>query len=184
MIDHGYGVTLGPLEESNLELMRAWRNDYAIWKTCRQNDLINAPSHKKWFERVCQDPTIKMYEIRHKGLEFPIGVCGLTSIDLYNRRAEFSVYIDPAHQGKGFAKMALKTLLAHAFKTLGLETVWGETFAGNSAISTFEKIGFKREGTRRNFYFREGRFLDAYLVSILASEWRAACSPVTSSQSA
>lgn len=172
MIDHGYGVYLDPLEERNLETMRGWRNNYAIWKTCRQNDVINAPSHRKWFEKVCNDPSIKMYEIHHKDVQSPIGVCGLTSIDLYNRRAEFSIYIDPIRQEQGHAKAALRTLLSHAFKTLGLNSVWGESFAGNKALSTFEKIGFKHDGLLRAFYFRDGKYLDAHRVSMLASEWK------------
>lgn len=172
MIDHGKGVTLEPVEEKNLETLRKWRNDYAIWKTCRQNDLIDAPSHRRWFERISLDPTIKMYQIHHKDVDGPIGVCGLTSIDLYNRRAEFSVYIDPIRQGAGFGSAALKTLLSHGFLTLGLNSIHGETFEGNRAIEAFERLGFTKEGTRRAFYFRGGKFLDAHLVSMLASEWK------------
>jgi RimJ/RimL family protein N-acetyltransferase len=171
MIDHGFGtVMLGPLEESNLELYRNWRNDYAVWKTCRQNDLIDSSAQRRWFERVSKDPEIKMYEVHSKHAEGPFGVCGLTSIDLYNRRAEFSLYIAPKHQGRGLGKHALQTLLVHAFKTLGLNCVWGETFEGNPALDMFLEIGFQIEGTRRQFYYREGRFLDAILVGALRSD--------------
>jgi RimJ/RimL family protein N-acetyltransferase len=172
MIDHGYGVQLGPIEAHNLDLLRSWRNMYSIWKSCRQNDLIDSLSQKRWFERISADPSIKMYEIRVEGRDVPMGVCGLTSIDLNNRRAEFSLYIAPMHQRDGMGTRTLKTLLAHGFKTLGLNSIWGETFEGNHAITMFEKIGFKTEGTRRQFYFRDGKFLDATLVSMLASEFK------------
>jgi RimJ/RimL family protein N-acetyltransferase len=36
---------------------------------------------------------------------------------------------------------------------------------------SYEKVGFRLEGTRRQSYFRNGRFHDAYLMAILESEW-------------
>jgi ribosomal-protein-alanine N-acetyltransferase len=95
-----------------------------------------------------------------------LGVCGLTSMDLINRRAEFSLYIGPEFQGQGFGKNALKTLLAHGFRNYGLNRIWGESFEGNPAIAMFESLGFEPEGIRKEFYFKGGKFIDAYLFSI------------------
>jgi RimJ/RimL family protein N-acetyltransferase len=113
-----------------------------------------------------------MYEIRNPESLTPLGVCGLTSIDLYNRHAEFSLYIAPQLQGDGLGTRALKTLLAYGFKTLGLNSIWGETFQGNHALKMFEQMGFKIEGSRRDFYFRDGKYIDAVLVSMQASEFK------------
>lgn len=101
-----------------------------------------------------------------------IGVCGLTSIDMTNRRAEFSLYLIPSYQGKHLGSKALTILLEHAFNNLGLMQVWGEVFEGNPAIESFEKLGFKRDGVRRDFYFRDGKFINANLISIKDDEWR------------
>lgn len=99
------------------------------------------------------------------------GVCGFTSIDLVNRRAEFSIYIDPKLKGGLLGTRSLKTLLAHGFKNFGFNSIWGETFEHNPAAKLFEKLGFTTEGRRRDFYFRDGKFIDAILVSIKAEEW-------------
>lgn len=165
-------ITLGPLIYDNLELYRSWRNDYEIWKWCRQNDYINEQAHQKWFDRSCESKSIKMYEILCDKKEPKcVGVCGLTDIDMLNRRAEFSLYINPKYQSLGYGKNALKALLKHGFLHYGFQTIWGETFDGNPASSSFEKIGMKKDGTRRNFYFREGRFIDCHLYSITREEW-------------
>jgi hypothetical protein len=100
-----------------------------------------------------------------------VGVCGLTSIDWVNRRAEFSLYIDPDRQKDGLGKAALQTLLHHGFMTLGLNCIWGETFDLNPAAKLFEGLGFIKEGSRRDFYYRDGRFIDAHLYSLLRRHW-------------
>ena len=168
MLSYILGVELRPLSMADAEVARLWRNDEAIWKWCRQNDLISHHQQMEWYKRQGSDPQIKMYSI-YAANEF-VGVCGLTSIDHVNSRAEFSLYIAPEHQRMGYARKALKCLLMHAFKNLGLNLVWGETFDGNPAAKMFEELGFKKEGTRREFYFKEGKRIDCHLYSILASE--------------
>lgn len=170
MIDHGFGVRLGPVDSTHGEMLRAWRNDPRVWATCRQNDLISDRDQRAWFEKQSVDPSIRMYLIYDVNKQ-PVGVCGLTSIDPWNRRAEFSLYIGPEHQGKGLARSALKTMFTHGFKTLNLHLIWGESFAGNKACELFKKIGMTMEGIRRDFYFRGGRYLDAHLFSVRADEW-------------
>lgn len=171
MIDYGFGVSLGPVDRAHLERMRAWRNDPRIFSWCRQNGQISDLDQERWFEKQNSDPSIRMFLIYGESQTLPIGVCGLTSIDLVNRRAEFSLYIAPDKQQMGFGRAALKTLLHWGFKMLGLNIIWGETYEGNPARSLFESLGFKYEGTRREFYYRDGKFTDAHLLSLRSDEW-------------
>lgn len=172
MITYGFGVSLGPLDRVQIQKIRAWRNDPQIYKWCRQTDLIADADQEDWFERQRKDPGTRMYLIHAAGGD-PVGVCGLTSIDHINRRAEFSLYIAPEHQKAGLGRLALQTLLTHGFSALNLHVIWGETFDGNPAAKMFEALGMKCEGTRRAFYFKEGRYLDAHLYSVLSFEWAA-----------
>ena len=186
MIDFGEKVYLDTFGEFDSKIVREWRNDFSIWKWCRQNDLIPWENHKSWIESIGQNPSIKMYAVRAKGpldsgdpvvpwasddIDHMVGVVGLTSIDMLSRRAEFSCYTAPRAQKQGYAKAALKTLFSHGFSNLGLNNIWGETFDGNPAAKLFESIGMKLEGTRRAFYFKKGQFIDAHLYSLLRSEW-------------
>ena len=172
MIYFGRDVWLGPLCRENLGLYRAERNDWEIWKWCRQNDVISQEAHERWFARQDADPKIRMYEIMDKLAGPPVGVCGLTDIDHVNQRAEFSLYVFAAAQGNGIGRAALETLISHGFSNLNLCTIWGETFDKNPALKMFLNLGFTKEGTRRNFYYKDGKFIDAHLVSITRKEWR------------
>lgn len=163
-------VFLRRLEKREMETLRCWRNNPLVWKWCRQNDVISQSDQEKWFETQASDPSVKMYGVcDHR--EMLLGVCGLTSIDHWNRRAEFSLYIAPEHQRKGYAKPALWTLLKKGFLDLGLNCIWGETFHGNHAVRVFEDVGMKKEGRRREFYYREGRFIDCDLYSMVRSDF-------------
>lgn len=170
-----FKVQLAALDSRDCEQIRRWRNDYSIWRWCRQNDLISDVEQETWFERQSKDPTIKMYKILAfvDHVERTVGVGALTSIDQLNQRAEFSLYIAPSEQRKGYGTLGLQLLLEHGFKNLNLRQIWGESFEGNPALLIFDKLGFKLDGTRKQFYWKDGKFLDAHLISLTREEWYA-----------
>lgn len=163
-------IKLDAINSDSKELTRSWRNNPKIYKWCRQNDLLTEAGHENWFLKHQLDPKIQMYLIKDSD-DTKLGVCGLTDIDLVNQRAEFSLYIDPTKQGRGFGRNALMLLCWHGFNSMPLKIIWGESFAGNPAIEMFKKVGFKIEGTRRDFYYRDGNHLDAILFSIKKEEF-------------
>lgn len=162
---------LYPISKSDLGPMFEARNHDNIRSWCRQVGLLNFDNHVDWYEKQRKDSSIKMFSIKVNNIF--IGVCGLTSIDLINRHAEFSLYIIPSEQRKGYAREALKKLLYFGFYELGLNLIWGETFDTNPALKLFLETGFSIEGKRRDFYFKNGHFIDAHLVSIKRSEYDA-----------
>lgn len=141
-----------------------WRNNYETWRWCRQYTLLSVEDHNAWLARIATDKTIKMFGIFN---EYEVGVCGLTSIDRLNQSAEFSLYIAPDFRKKGYAKDALQTLCKHGFEDHNLNRIWGEVFDGNPALGMFEKLGFQREGTLKQAYFRNGKFIDAHRIALL-----------------
>jgi UDP-4-amino-4,6-dideoxy-N-acetyl-beta-L-altrosamine N-acetyltransferase len=166
-------IDLLPIARSDLPTLLDWRNDYKIWQWTRQNDFINEVEHAEWFERQAKDQATRMYKIvlRAEGKTQTVGVCGLTSICYRNSRAEFSLYIAPLFQRLGLGKNALNLLFEHGFTNLGLNLIWGETFDGNPAAAMFEALGMVKEGTRRSFYWKDGKHIDAHLYSITKGEW-------------
>lgn len=173
MIDYNFEVELHPIEDDyHLELMRLARNDPEIRMWCRQVGLISQRDQKKWFERQNDDPTMQMFQITDCECAL-LGVCGLTSIDHINSRAEFSCYILPEEQGNGYCTKALKTLFSYGFYQLNLNQIWGEVFQGNPALKIFkEKLGMTEDGILRNFYYKNSVYINAHRVSIMRNEWK------------
>lgn len=64
----------------------------------------------------------------------------------------FNLAINPAHQGQGLGKILLENLIAQ-LKGNGLQTLWLEVRVSNTpAIGLYEKLGFKLQGKRKNYY--------------------------------
>lgn len=162
-------VSLGPIFEADLPQMLQWRNHPSIMRWNRQSDYLTEARHREWFDNLDYNTT-RMYAVR-KTTGPLVGIAGLTSIDWAIARAEFSLYIGTEYQRMGFGKAALELLLDHGFVTLGLHMIWGESFTGNPAQKIFDAVGMKRDGVRRDFYRKNGEYVDAHLFSILRREW-------------
>jgi RimJ/RimL family protein N-acetyltransferase len=165
-----YPVYLDSIGTQDHIQMFHWRNNYNIFKWCRQHDLNDWENHSKYMQRISNDPTLKFYAVRDSKKNQLVGICGLSSIDLINQRAEFSLYIGPEHQKHKYGKAALSLLCHWSFLHLPLNIIWGETFYGNHALKMFQSLGFRKEGRRRDFYFREGKFIDCILFSLKRGE--------------
>jgi RimJ/RimL family protein N-acetyltransferase len=162
-------ITLGDVP---FESARAWRNSESVWRWCRQYTHLSEAEHQAWQARIATDPSIKMFGVYEQGR--PVGTCGLTSINRVNQTAEFSLYIAPGHQKRGLGKAALIKLLAHGFFDHNLNLIFGETFDGNPALKVFEAVGMTKEATLRERYYRDGRFIDVHIVSMLRSDYERA----------
>ena len=63
-------------------------------------------------------------------------------------------------------------MLIHGFETLNLNRIYLYVFETNlRAIHVYEKLGFATEGRLRQAIYRNGRYSDALLMSMLRSEW-------------
>lgn len=164
MIDYGYGVGLRKISEEDLSFLFKCRNDFRVRRWCRQVEDLSWPSHEKWFTWQATDPYTFMYSIIVD--DELVGVCGLTTVDFINRRGEFSLYINPELHWKGLGKKTIYTLFRHGFSALNLNRIYGETFVGNPAATLFEKLGMEREGVRREYYYKDGNYIDCILFSI------------------
>lgn len=89
------------------------------------------------------------------------------------RAAKLGYAIAHAHQGKGYATDAVRTMLAFAFGPLGLHRVTAAIGPDNPAsIAVVQRVGFTREGVLRDHVHTNGAWRDSVLFSLLAHEWQ------------
>ncbi len=146
-----------------------WRNHPSIYKFTRQNGLLTPGQHAEWLRHIERDRTIQMFGLRSNGAA--VGTAGLTNISIQHGTAEFSLLIAPNFHRQGYGRAALIALLRYGFNHMRLHCIWGETFTTNPAFEMFKKLGFIEEGRVRQRYFKEGEYQDAFIVSMLRSEF-------------
>jgi RimJ/RimL family protein N-acetyltransferase len=172
----GERIELRRHARENYRLYGEWYGDPEIW---RLTSWAASPLSPSAVERLFEDrelsPTDDSFAIHLKGEEEPIGVISLMNISEANDSAELSVIVghpEDRHQGYGVEAIAL--ILRYGFEDLGLNRVSLSVFEFNEdAISTYEKLGFRKEGRLRKAVKRDDAFHDAILMGISGSEWEA-----------
>jgi putative acetyltransferase len=70
------------------------------------------------------------------------------------------------HHGKGVGSALLRELIGLADNWLNLRRLELDVFVDNDpAIALYKKCGFEQEGIKREFAFRDGRFVDAIFMA-------------------
>jgi len=88
-------------------------------------------------------------------------------------RAELGYWIGVPYWGRGYATEAARQVVAFGFASFRLHRIDSRHFASNPASGrVLEKIGMRREGRRREAFFKAGRgFEDSVEYGLLSREW-------------
>ncbi len=102
------------------------------------------------------------------------GVISLSSIDLLNRNAEWSVLIgEKEYRQLFYVNEAIDLMLKHAFFTLNLHKVNGgyvETLK-EWGIFMQRRFNFKEEGRLKSQMYKNGEYLDIILIGLLKNDY-------------
>lgn len=175
----GKRVRLRGLERSDLPLLQKWLNDPEVTGGLSMFLPLSMADEEQWFERVMHvEPEAKPLAIDLKvgsGWRL-IGDIGFFNIEWTNRCAEFGIAIaDKSVWNKGYGTESVQLLLRHGFETLNLHRIYLRVYSTNPrARRSYEKAGFVLEGTMREAVYRQGRYADIHIMSVLRPEWDAA----------
>lgn len=84
LILSGYQVTLRPVTQDDLEMLRTWRNAPSVSQFMVSQDIITPEQQTAWFKKVSRDPKQLHFIITYK--DQPIGAANLRVLqgaDLY-----------------------------------------------------------------------------------------------------
>lgn len=98
-----------------------------------------------------------------------IGIAGYDDIIKDNMVATLFIGLgDENYLGKGYGKEAMLELLNYGFNTLNLYRIQLNVISFNiPAIKLYEKVGFQKEGTMKEFVLRNGQRYDLYMYAKL-----------------
>lgn len=104
-----------------------------------------------------------------------IGHAFLYDLDPANGVCSVSIGIgDPAYQGRGYGREALRLLLDYAFRIRNLRRALLHVIASNErAIRMYRAVGFVEEGRLRQQVWIGDRYDDELCMGLLRDEWSA-----------
>jgi len=156
------------VEYEDLEPLRFWRNNPDLHQYFNQHCTISRGEQVRWFESL--NFGFQAFGVWEKNAL--VGYAALRDIDTITRSAEFSLYISPPEQSKGYGKKALHDIVEYGFGTLNLNRIYASVFSFNKAMKIYLDFGFKKDGTLRDGCFKKGKFWDVYFISLLRREWK------------
>lgn len=107
------------------------------------------------------------------GLDELIGTCGFHHINRTHYKMELGYDLLPAYWGKGIMTNSIHRLLQYGFEALHMNRI--EAFvdpANTVSAKLLERLGFEKEGKVRQAFFQKGRFVDAFIYSLLRKDYQ------------
>lgn len=134
---------------------------------------LSIEQQKQWYEKNINDQQNFRFVIDTPD-DGSVGIATLTEIDWKNRRALHGIKLaSKERRTKGIGTDTVMALMRYAFDELGLHRLDGAWFDFNSASKAlYTKCGWKEEGVRRDYIYKQGRWRDLIVVGILDSEYR------------
>ena len=172
MIIKGEKILLRPVKKEDYEAVFNWFNQKDVIDNVigfRSNFSIKEAL--SWCEKASEQSSnsIKWAIETLTNPDIPIGFTGLYNIDYLNRNAESAIIIgEKDFRGKGISKEVLKIVSEFAFKYLNLQLIYANILSSNSSsLNLYRGIGFEEEGVLRKRIYRNGRWHDIVILSLL-----------------
>jgi RimJ/RimL family protein N-acetyltransferase len=168
-------ILLKPLAKSNVSSFFKWINDDDVIKySLSLFDKINTEKEiENWFYGLLRDKVNISLGIFLETTGELIGYAGICDISKTNKSGEYFIFIgEKKLWGKGIGKEVTEKILNIGFTNYGLNrimlTVLQPNIGGQKA---YKRAGFKIEGLLREAAFRDNKFYDKIIMSVLSSEW-------------
>ena len=164
-------------ERADIPRFVDWLNDPEVRAGLLLALPLSQADEEGWFERMLTRPMEEhplTIEVRQGEEWSMIGNCGFHNIDWRSRSAEVGIFIgEKSLWNKGYGTEVMRLLLKHGFHTLNLNRIALEVYENNPrAVRSYEKVGFVHEGRKRQGMYKDGKFIDILLMSVLHSEWQ------------
>jgi RimJ/RimL family protein N-acetyltransferase len=137
--------------------------------------FVSSARDQKWIEDlIYSDYKDRIYvAICEKETEKMIGYTSISDIDHINKSCFWSgIKIHPDFNGKGYGTKTVLLTLKYVFEELNMERCTGQCLEDHVvAKKLMEKAGFKVEALQRHAVFKNGKYRNQFILSILREEY-------------
>ena len=135
---------------------------------------VSKLEQEQWIKNQIVNKTALRYVIAEKDkLDIGLGTIILSDIDYKNGVAQVHIKMSKnGGRGKGYGSDALKTLTCYIFNELRLNCLYAEVLDYNAVSQKlFAKCGFKKEAVLRSRIYKNGKYNDVTVWSILKEDF-------------
>ncbi len=164
-------ITFKPIERDDLEIILNWRNSMNNFPYSGQYFLLNMAMQKNYYLKLRHDQSLRMFMMLYDKTK--IGVCGLTYIDRENKCAHNNLLIgDTRFRDRGFGKIMYEFVTWYGFH-IGMNKIIGIVFEYNDiAKHRLQKLGYMVEVTHRDAIWRDNKYWNTFVFSLLKDEMK------------
>jgi L-phenylalanine/L-methionine N-acetyltransferase len=164
-------ITIRSTEPSDYEaVQQIYSSPKAVWGTLQ----LPFPSAEQWRKRLAEPPEGLFSLIACVEHEV-VGQLSLHTFPTRPRRrhvGQIGMAVRDDWQGKGVGTALMQAAVDLADKWLNLKRLELEVYTDNApAIRLYEKFGFTIEGTLVDFAFRDGQYVDVYMMARLRKSY-------------
>jgi RimJ/RimL family protein N-acetyltransferase len=172
----GDRVRLVPPKRGYIDQFQKWMNDLEITQYLMIFRPITREMEEDWYNKMTKSENQILFSIvvfDEENNEILIGNCDI-NVDWKNRVGNCGIVIgEKEYLEKGYGTESMNLLVDYGFTTLNLNRIELEAHSFNTrALKLYTKVGFKKEGTRRQAIFINGEYHDSIVLSILRDEWK------------
>jgi diamine N-acetyltransferase len=170
-------VRLRAIEREDIPTFVRWMNDQEVIEFLLMNSPLSKAMEEQWFERQLartpEDGQVLAIEAFANEKWVHIGNTGLHAVERVHLAAEFGIVIgEKAFWNQGYGREATHLMLKHGFEDLNLNRIYLHVYETNlRGIAAYKAAGFVHEGILREAIYKNGRYINVFVMSVLHSEW-------------
>jgi len=164
-------LTLRLIDAQDIEQVRELHNHPETLKWLSDTHFVTKMEQESWFKKISSSLTSRRYVVELCETKDLVGVFRLDDIDIENKSAFVGLDIAIDFRRKGIALETYEAMIPFLFEELQLNRLSLITLETNHpAISLYEKLGFMKEGTLRQAFYRETGYVNGLVYSKLRIE--------------
>lgn len=160
----------------NNDMLTYWVSDPKIQSLYGEPTYTTQEEVKELLEKYIssyEKPDYYRWAIIEKESNICIGQIAIFLVDNKNNFCEIEYALGKNFHRNGYASEAVKSILYFSFNKVNFHKVQVSHKEGNVASQrVIRKCNFKYEGTLRDFFFDDGKYIDRLYYSILKEEYR------------
>jgi len=134
---------LRPMQTGDRDRIHRWRNEDRIRSVMFNTHPITPSEHARWFQSALEDSKSCYLVFEFQGR--PVGVVNFPKMDDVTRSCRWGFYMGETDVPKGTSDAMGYLGLEHAFDTLSMQLIIGETLLHNQrAIRFHQRLGFEQ----------------------------------------